>query len=89
MKKRITQKQALLQWLIKNGSVTGSECYRETKRVAGIGSLNCHKLIAKLKEAGIVFKPSQHLYNEVTKTKYKRHFIDLKKTPKKILDKSK
>jgi hypothetical protein len=89
MKKRITQKEAVLNYLIENGSITGSEAHTVTKRNCPCATLNCHKIIAKLKEDGIVFKPSQHLYNEVTKTNYKRHFIDLKKTPKKLLDKSK
>ena len=81
--KKPTQKQAVLSYLIHNGSISGSECHKVTKKLCNCASLNLHKLIASLKEDGVIFKPS--LWFTEGKTSYKRHYMDLKKTPKKLL----
>ncbi len=84
MKKKPTQKEVVLN-LLKSGQViNGSLVYQSTKKLCGIGSLNCHKQLAAIRELGYVIS-EQWNYNESTKTRYKSYSLDRKKTPKKLL----
>jgi hypothetical protein len=50
MKKRITQTDVVETMLLNNQLVTGSTVYKETKRLAGIASLNLHVLLRPLRK---------------------------------------
>jgi len=79
----ISQKEAVRLFLIQHGKITGSQCYKVTKQLCKVGSLNCHVLIRELKKDGIVFK--QPVDISFDGLRYREHHLDRKKTPKKLL----
>jgi len=81
-----TQKQAVLSFLIENLSITGSTCYTTTRINCKCASLNLHVIIRELGKSGVIFKQPKDFYNSETKTRFRRHYIDLKRTPKKVIN---
>jgi NADH:ubiquinone oxidoreductase subunit F (NADH-binding) len=51
---KITQPQAVLQMLISGMDVNASTVYHYTKKHCKRGSVNLHKLIARLRDKGFV-----------------------------------
>lgn len=71
---KLTQEQAVRVMLLKKQKVTGSTAYAYTKEVAGVGTLNLHKIIFKLREKGMKIK-EEWMRNEKTKTNYKQFYL--------------
>lgn len=85
MKKKPTQLKAVIDYLIANGKITNSECMKTTKSRCWNTCTNLHKIIAKMRDMGYVFKQPIDKSNEVCSGWHRTHILDKKKTPKKLL----
>jgi hypothetical protein len=83
MKKKPTQKEVVKQMLINNENVCGSTAYLATKKQCGVGTLNLHKQLSALRNEGYVITCKWMGEGQHT---FKQHFLDLKKTNKKLLN---
>ena len=77
---KITQPQAVLQMLISGMEVNASTVYNYTKKHCKRGSVNLHKLIARLRDKGFVITEKWEGKHE-----YKSFSLNRKKTSKKLL----
>jgi transposase len=78
MKNKPTQVEVVREMLLNKQEVTASTVYKETKKRAGVGSVNHHKLIALLRDEGLKIIDTWHM-NEKTKTKFKSYKLKSKK----------
>ena len=85
MKKKTTQLTAVIDYLIANGTITNSECMKTTKARCWNTCTNLHKIIAKMRDMGYVFKKPIDTSNDVCTGRYRTHVLDRKKTPKILL----
>ena len=86
MKAKPTQKEVVRLMLIDGQKVTGSTAHKFTKAYCTCATLNLHKLLSSLRDDGYVVKSKWVIDGHL---KFKEHELDLKKTPKNLLKKSK
>ena len=76
-----TQEQAILDALLGGQVITGSNAYQITKKECACGTLNLHKVLAKIREKGYTINERWNR-NEKTKTNFKEFTITNKKQKK-------
>ena len=73
-----TQEQAILDALLSGQVITGSNAYAITKKECNCGTLNLHKVLAKIRKKGYTINERWNR-NEKTKTNFKEFTITNKK----------
>lgn len=73
-----TQEQSILDALLAGQVITGSNAYQITKKECGCGTLNLHKVLAKIRKKGYTINERWNR-NEKTKTNFKEFTITNKK----------
>ena len=73
-----TQEQAILDALLAGQVITGSNAYTITKKECACGTLNLHKVLAKIRKKGYTINERWNR-NEKTKTNFKEFTITNKK----------
>lgn len=73
-----TQEQAILDALLSGQVITGSSAYAITKKECNCGTLNLHKVLAKIRKKGYTINERWNR-NEKTKTNFKEFTITNKK----------
>ena len=73
-----TQEQAILDALLAGQVITGSNAYAITKKECNCGTLNLHKVLAKIRKKGYTINERWNR-NEKTKTNFKEFTITNKK----------
>jgi len=73
-----TQEQAILDALLSGQVVTGSNAYAITKKECACGTLNLHKVLAKIRKKGYTINECWK-QNPKTKVNYKEFTITNKK----------
>ena len=73
-----TQEQAILDALLGGQVITGSNAYQITKKECNCGTLNLHKVLAKIRKKGYTINECWK-QNPKTKVNYKEFTITNKK----------
>lgn len=73
-----TQEQAILDALLGGQVITGSNAYAITKKECNCGTLNLHKVLAKIRKKGYTINETWQ-QNAKTKVMYKEFTITNKK----------
>ena len=76
-----TQEQSILDALLAGQVITGSNAYAITKKECACGTLNLHKVLAKIRKKGYTINERWNR-NEKTKTNFKEFTITNKKQKK-------
>jgi hypothetical protein len=76
-----TQEQAILDALLGGQVITGSNAYAITKKECNCGTLNLHKVLAKIRKKGYTINECWQ-QNQKTKAMYKEFTITNKKQKK-------